>query len=691
MITTRHVRGLAVAAAFGGLALTASAQSAPGRFRHERPIVIAGPGHYRLAIDVPLLAGAAPFESIRMAGSTPDARRIVAQGGLADLRLFDANNREVPYLLVRPPVDPVWTRGALLPLAVTKKSSGFEVDLGSNQPVDRLRVDGLPAPFLKRLVLEASGDRQRWTLVAPEGTLFDLPDEQLQQVELPFAAGEYRYLRVTWDDTNSGRVPLPRVVTARRVATITSTSSLGAALVVERRPSEPGRSRYTLRLPGSRLPVAAIVLDVSGDHVLRRAEVSEPRLSGGEAAPAALGASVLRRVMRGSLSASNLRIPIEPPAEAQIDLMIDDGDNAPLAINGMTAEFAELPWIYFESDGSPIVARYGSDVRQAPRYDLEAVREGLRIDAAREASWGAARALEPVGAVTPGPLPIEGAAIDAALFRHVRDVAPGDGGLVVLPLDAAVLAGSLGPSRGFADVRIVNATGHQVPYLVERRNEPLALDVRLERLTTMPAAVENTTGRRSVYHLAMPFASLPAARLVLTTDVRVFDRRVSVAVERAADRAHRAPWLDQLAEGRWVHADRDRPTPPLALSIPSTAATGLLVLIDEGDNSALALGPARLLLPSYRLRFYRDKGAKLTLAYGRDDLAAPRYDLALLAPQLLGVSATDVSASDAAPRPEPGPDALSSSWLLYSVLGIAVLVLLGFVVRLMGSAAPPSA
>ena len=59
----------------------------------------------------------------------------------------------------------------------------------------------------------------------------------------------------------------------------------------------------------------------------------------------------------------------------------------------MTAEFAELPWIYFESDGTPIVARYGSDVRQPPRYDLEAVRASLRIEKTCEAGWGEARAI----------------------------------------------------------------------------------------------------------------------------------------------------------------------------------------------------------------------------------------------------------------------------------------------------------
>ena len=182
----------------------------------------------------------------------------------------------------------------------------------------------------------------------------------------------------------------------------------------------------------------------------------------------------------------------------------------------------------------------------------------------------------------------------------------------------------------------------------------------------------------------MPFASLPPARLVLATDARVFDRHVTVGVQRAADRDHRDAWLDVLADARWVHADRDRATPALSLTIPTTAAVGLTVVVDEGDNSPLPVGQARLLLPSYRLRFYRAAGARLQLAYGREDLAPPRYDLALLAPQLLGVAAAETSLTAAAAPGAAASSPLTAPWLFYSVLGAAVIVLLGLVGKLVG-------
>ncbi len=101
-------------------------------------------------------------------------------------------------------------RSRILPVAPVEtekeKTSGFEADLGSLFVIDRFRIDGLSPPYLKRIRLEGSGDRARWTVLVGEGTVFDLPDSRLRQTELSFAAGSYRYLRVTWDDARSARV-----------------------------------------------------------------------------------------------------------------------------------------------------------------------------------------------------------------------------------------------------------------------------------------------------------------------------------------------------------------------------------------------------------------------------------------------------------------------------------------------------
>jgi hypothetical protein len=666
--------GLVVLAAAG-----AAAQNEDRAVRVERPIVTGGPGARRLAVDVPLLARAQRFASVRPTASGS----LRAERGLADLRIYDAESREIPYLLVHPRRDPQLIRGRILPIAATKESSGFEADFGGPSTIDALIVDGLPAPFLKRFVLEGSGDRERWTLLEAEGTLFDLPAERLQQLTVAFPPGPYRYLRVTWNDASSGRLPLPLAVSGRVVAEGgVFAPPLAAPVPAERRPSEPGRSRYRLRLPSAGLPIVAVRLDVRSGHVFRPAAVSEARLEGAYAGPAVLGRATLARVERDGVTAASLRIPIDRPQEAELELVVEDGSNPPLELGGVAIEIAELPWIYFESPGGTLTARYGEPSAAPPSYDLEAVRSGLRLADAPEAAWGEPVETTAPRATTPPEATAAGAPIDPAPFSHKRPIGEGPAGLSILPLDAAVLANSKGIGAAFADVRLVDGQNRQVPYLLERRDEPLSIPLTLR--PAAPEVVRLASGgaqNRSVYAASLPYAGLPLQRLVLETTETVFQRGVQVAIERQPDREHRDRWVEVIATAQWRHAAADMPAPAAALSLPTHEAAELLVVVDEGDNRPLPISRAQLLLPSWRLRFFHP-GEPLWLVYGHDRLAPPRYDLALLAPRLLGADARDVDAGADTAAPAAAVPPFVTPRVFWIGLAIAVLALLAIIAKL---------
>ena len=465
--------------------------------------------------------------------------------------------------------------------------------------------------------------------------------------------------------------------------------SFTASLDVERRPSEPGRSRYRLRLPAARLPIVGLDLDVDGDYVLRSATVTESRLGAGEVTPFVIGTMMLRRDARSDASRAPLRISIGAPAEPEVELAIEDGDNPPLNLKSVSAVFAELPWIYFEGDGGALVARYGDPALTAPHYDLEATRLSIHIENVPEATWGEARSLTPSEpAPAAAAMPIGGAPIDPAMFGYTRAIPPGNAGLIAVPLDAAAMAHSAGPGGRFADVRVTDANKQQVPYVLERRDEPLVLEMSIESREA-PRGRGNAAGSglTSYYHVRLPFAGLPSPRLVLATTPRVFDRNVGVAIERPADERHRDTWVEPIVSARWTHADRDTPAPALTLQLPTTDVTDLLLTIGEGDNTALPIASAQLLLPSYRIRLFRNGGVMLRMAYGHKDSAPPAYDLALLAPQLLGVPAREVTLA----AEESGPSlqtstavaVLLSPRLFWGVLIVAVVALLVLLARLL--------
>jgi hypothetical protein len=671
------LRALVVSALAAGTVMVQG--SANARFQYERTAEVVGAGAQRLEIDAPLLAGSQPFAVFQRGD------RWIASGGLNDLRLFSAANAEIPFLLVPPAADaPSFVAGRVLPIVATEKTSGFEADLESITLVDTIDISRIPGPFLKRFTLEGSGDRERWTQLVAEGTAFNLPAEQLSFTRIGFDAGAYRYLRVTWDDTNSGRVPPPDTIAARRVTPASARHALRTPIAIERRPSEPARSRFRLTLPAPRLPIVELELKVRGGHLSREARVFEAALAGDQAQPQMLGRGRLVRVVRDQAAAEALRIPVRSPIEPQLELVVDDGDNPPLELEAVSAIFAELPWIYFEAPPGPITARYGDPKLAAPRYDLEAARDSIPGTLA-VATWRPQPPLMMAPAPEGLPMPDTGSAIGVERFRFVRDIPAGPAGLIAVPLDAAVMAHSGMPPRRLKDVRVLDGSGAQVPYLLERRDEPLIAEARLER-QPLPEGAPATPKQVTSYVIQLPYRELPNARLVFTTRARVFQRTVElVSLIPAAER--RPARLNRHDRATWVHADQTLATPslPLSFTLPSAFDGDLFLLVDEGDNQPLPIDKVTVLLPSYVLRLFRRADQPLRLAYGRDDLDAPRYDLQLLAPQLMGQRAAEVM-----PAAETSINAAATATVVsvpplvfWSALCLAVVVLLVLVVRLM--------
>ncbi len=497
----------------------------------------------------------------------PDASLLsTARKDLGDLRLYDAAGREVPYLVIPPSTAqsrPV-QEGRILEVAPTKTTSGIEIDFGSVQTIDRLHLDGLPTPMLKRARVEGSGDREHWTLLAAEVTIFDLPEQQLHSTNVDFDAGDYRYLRVTWDDRSSARVTKVGSAYARLHEPGAPPPPMHVAAAFRKSSSEPGKSRYRITLPGPRLPIAAIELRVTNGNVFRDASITEPRLANGQVVPAPLGSAKLRRAERDGIVAEELAIPITEPEGPDLELVVNDGSNPPLAIEGVVARFAPLPWIYFESeDGSTLTARWGNAKATPPQYDLEAKRDAAALAHPPLATWSGELKKVEAKSSEGNALPLAGAPIDRAGLRYSRPV-PAARGLVSLQLDVDVLSRS-----SLDDIRLADESNRQVPYLLEHRDAPLAIKLDVPK---------RDGGERgtSVYRLALPYDSLPAGTtLVLTTTERVFDRLAGRKPCRRsrrrrgrqrppADRLRPAPRAclraALLPSGRRAHATLRKPT-----------------------------------------------------------------------------------------------------------------------------------
>jgi hypothetical protein len=98
---------------------------------------------------------------------------------------------------------------------------------------------------------------------------------------------------------------------------------------------------------------------------------------------------MLRRAVRDTLSAEELRIFVDVFTTAELELEVDDGDNFLLELEAVQVELVELFWIYLEvKEPQTIVARWGDLHFEAFCYDFESARERVEQKVLPAATWG---------------------------------------------------------------------------------------------------------------------------------------------------------------------------------------------------------------------------------------------------------------------------------------------------------------
>jgi hypothetical protein len=299
------------------------------------------------------------------------------------------------------------------------------------------------------------------------------------------------------------------------------------------------------------------------------------------------------------------------------------------------------------------------------------------------AAAGQAGGSTPPQADPPGNAVRPAAPLDTSGFQYQRRLPEGPAELVTLPLDPAALAHSQGPRRRFADVRIVDDQNAQIPYLLEQRSELLALDLPISATRPrVPDLAKPSRGTLSFYRIDLPYENLPQPVLSLETSEQIFLRSIELGVQRQPDRRHKTEWFELLERTTWQHAIQGSPAPSLEIPFQRQKSRELLLVVEEGDNRPLPIRAARLRLPAWQLRFFRT-ASPLRLLYGRADLTEPRYDVALLSPSTMSGPSREISAAPEVALSRPA--ALLSPQAFWIGLSVAVLVLLGLIVRLISS------
>jgi hypothetical protein len=598
-----------------------------------------------------------------------------ARADLGDLRVLDPGGREVAYLLQRETREP--TRPAAVRSfrsILTETSTQLLIDNG-DVPVTEVVLETPARDFVKRASVETSADGTAWRLLREGEPLFR--QGGAERLTLRESA---RFLRITIDDTRSRPVPFTGAKVSRRPAEPSEAAPLTARIA--RREEFAGETVFAVELAAAHVPLSTLAIVTPERLFTRRVTVGVRELRDESAVERTLASGTIYNIaIEGDQHAEHRFVALDFTAPSrELMVHIANDDSPPLAVTSVQVWRYEVR-LYFDAtmageysllSGHPQIA--------APRYDVSMVRLG--------------KAARPI-ALTPGPLvtnpgyrspealagtPVVGAPLDPEPWNYRKAVQLAASGVHQLELDLDVLAHA---QPGFDDLRLVR-DGRQIPYLLERP----ALSRSME-LTPLPAN-DPKRPRISRWQVTLPRARLPLTRLTLVSPTPLFQRRLRLFEIITDDRGN--SYERNLASADWSHTPNDQPTLVIPVGLPPATNT-LMLETDNGDNPPLALGRMTATHPVTRLLF-KSEQAPLTLYYGHPQSAAPRYDLALVANQIL---AAEKQIATLAAEEKARPDGWSKTLLaqgkggvlFWSVLALVVVALLAVMAKLLPK--PPAA
>jgi hypothetical protein len=609
----------------------------------------------------------------------PPATLDLARAGLEDLRLLDGAGRETPFVIERerPSTPPTLRAPRTYRPALLDTATQLTIETGTDAPLDGVML-ATPAPaFLKSARLEASTDGTTWQVVEAGVPVFR--QFGAEQLRLNLGRRIASHLRITLDDARTRPV-------AFTGATLAVAPSSPRAVTqplpvrIARREEFAGESVLTLDVGAAHVPLAALEFVTAEPLFARNVTVSVRQVEGDTAVERTLATGSIYRIgVDGLPPRAQLELPVDFTAPSrELLLHIHNGNSPLLALEEIRAQQRPV-WLVFNAAaaGAHTLLAGNPDIA-APRYDLAALAGSLRAAAPAALVPGPAE-LNPgyrrVDALANTPL--LGAALDPAPWRFRKAVRLTTAGVQQLELDLDVLAGA---QPGGADLRLMRA-GAQVPYLVERP--------KLSRATPLALTPANEPRRPSVsrWQLKLPRPGAPLTRLTLTSSTPLFQRHVRL-LEKISD-PRNGDYERTLAASDWSHAPGNDAPLTLTLSAPPQGDT-LWLETDNGDNPPLALGAVQAAYPVTRLLFKTDfpPAEVVNLYYGNREVGAPRYDLALVAGQILAAE-KNVATLDAEEVAKSGgwaAGALAAARggaLFWAGLAVVVVVLLAVVAKLL--------
>jgi len=603
--------------------------AADGAYHFHRPVTLTAPGWVRLVLPGEVLDKARPQ--------------------LGDLRVFSGTT-EVPYVLEENLTQAETTLAFTNVESVTGKETRALLDRGARPSlcsgIELNFTEG--PPYLKPVVLESSDDRINFARIA-QGSLFST--EQGQHLALRFAPNDKRYIRVSLDDRLSAPVhPLSAVLHQKAVESSPDRVVIKFSAVAS---SDAAVDTYALELPEGNLMLNALEIDTGTPVFVRSVRIYETFLFRGELSRRLVSEGVIRRAPGGE---DALQVQANEVVGRRLELEVERAA-APIKIRSLQARVRPRALLFFAPTNERLEIAYGSSAADAPKYDLVTALASARPSTWSKASLGPIR--EEPGLGDSPVFPRRGQAVNVDDWETRQAVRlPAEGRLAYLDLPS-------GLCEHLASLRIVDADGAQVPYVVESE----------ARHTTAKAQFHVTAkpGQTEVVIENLATDSPIEAIGLLASAPEFFER--SVQVSEGITDARGEIGRRTLSQLTWKRVQGDPPG-PFWLSLDRPRNPEVTITIDEGDNAGLTIADVLTQSALRRVDFAFTPGENLAVIWDNSNASAPRYDVALMAETILKSPALPATLGPVQSTHAPTKPTPQWFWWAATVAGLVVAAML---------------
>ena len=619
------------------------------------------------ALDVP----AKGLVRVNIPAATLDA----AQAGLEDLRIVDSTGNQIPYLIER-----------LLPAAestipptefrstIENGATHLVLKTGTSAPITGVSFQTPATHFMKAADVEGSNDGRTWTKLAGGDSLFQLP-KGATKLRVSFPEGAWQFLRITIDELGSAPVPFTgaHVHKAR-----TTTPAEAVAVTIKSRDESPGTTRLDLDLGAANLTLGSLRIDTNEPVFTRAVTLAVPEVGDHGIRERSIAEAVIYRVNVNGKNEAHLEIPLESEIHTRELLgLIRNEDSPPVSIDTIRADRRLVRLTFFANQPGQYSLLSGNTQSVAPRYDLSALSGKLRNATAMEIVPSSLapnpnyKPPETLAAVT-----LTGAKIDLAKWKFRKPLPLTQNAVQQIEFDPELLARSQPDQR---DIRIVRGD-YQLPFILERTS--------LSRPISLSAAAANDPKKPALsrWSLKLPQPGVPITRLICTSPSPLFHRQIRLWEKVTDERGDK--FVSELGRATWNQTP-DSPKRDLVIELNARPQSDTLFIeTDNGDNPAIELRDFRGFYPVTRVVFKAapDPAQPVWLYYGSPDATAPRYDLSLVASELLKAERNFVTAGaeeNLSPKPSFVGQQLTGStrYIFWGALALVVIVLLAIMSR----------